>query len=85
MAMQAAEDEEAGSDGQGQGGRGDRQPRTPGGRPAPKKAWQLLTPGAPFRRDTAPGASPLLQQLKDQACTAAPHPVPWGVSWVQEA
>lgn len=72
MAMQAAEDEEAGSDGQGQGGRGDHHlPRTPRGRPAPKKAWQLLTPGAPFRRDTAPGAPPRLQQLKDQAC--APH------------
>lgn len=42
-------------------------PLTPGGGLAPKKPWQLLTPGAPFRRNTAPDAPPLRQQLKNQA------------------
>ncbi len=53
--------------GEGEGEESNYVPLTPGGGLAPKKPWQLLTPGAPFHRNTAPDAPPLREQLRDQA------------------
>ena len=41
---------------------------TPAGPPAPKKPWQLLTPGEPFDLATAPAGA----TVRDQVCGCAP-------------